>query len=134
MQQYKCGCFCGSVQFEIGLKELALTVCHCSMCRKLTGSTGFASVEAGREFRKISDEGLSVFASSEVGERGFCRKCGTSLFYHYKPTDEYFVPPALIEGLPEEDVVFVEEIYYDNKPCYYAYANETIKKDEAFFQ
>ena len=52
------------------------------------------------------------------------------MFDHYKPMNAYFVPPAIIENLPNEKIKFVEEIYYDNKPCYYAFANDTKKSYE----
>ncbi|MEI5995111.1 GFA family protein [Candidatus Enterococcus mansonii] len=134
MKHYKGACFCGAVQFELDLKNFDLTICHCSMCRKLNGSTGFASLEAGESVHLIDKDGLSVLHSSTVGERAFCNQCGTSLFYRFKPTNEYFVPPAIISDLPEEKVNFVEEIFYDNKPCYYQFSNETIKKNEADFK
>ncbi|ALS37523.1 hypothetical protein ABID30_001496 [Enterococcus rotai] len=134
MNHYKGACFCHSVQFELDLKNLDLTVCHCSMCRKLTGSTGFASLEAGESVHFTTTDGLSILHTSDFGERGFCNKCGTSLFYRFKASNEYFVPPAIIAELPEDKVNFVEEIFYDNKPCYYAFSNDTIKKDEAYFQ
>lgn len=134
MKKFKGACFCQSVQFEFDLKNFDLTVCHCSMCRKLNGSTGFASLESGETVHFTSTEGLSILHSSENGERGFCSKCGTSLFYRFKPSNEYFIPPAIITDLPEEKVNFVEEIFYDNKPCYYAFSNDTVKKNEVDFQ
>lgn len=134
MNHYKGACFCESVQFELDSKNFDLTICHCSMCRKLTGSTGFASLEAGGNVHFTKTDGLSILNSSEVGERGFCHKCGTSLFYRFKPTNEYFVPPAIISDLPEEKITFIEEIFYDNKPCYYEFSNETVKKNAADFQ
>lgn len=107
-----------------------MSVCHCSMCRKLTGSTGFASLEFKDDITYISRENLGTYDSSPNATRGFCKKCGTSLFDHYKPMNAYFVPPAIIENLPDEKIKFVEEIYYDNKPCYYTFANDTKKSYE----
>ncbi|WP_086313777.1 hypothetical protein A5821_001314 [Enterococcus sp. 7F3_DIV0205] len=134
MDRYKGACFCEAVQFELNLKNLDLTICHCSMCRKLTGSTGFASLEAGESLHLMNTDGLSILDSSTVGERAFCNKCGTSLFYRFKSSNEYFVPPAIISDLPEENIKLIEEIFYDNKPCYYEFSNNTIKKNEADFQ
>ncbi len=39
--------------------------------------------------------------------------------------ETYFVPTMIIENLPKEQINYVEEIYFDNKPCYYSVANET---------
>jgi len=134
MNHYQGTCFCGSVRFEVDLKNFDLTVCHCSMCRKLNGSTGFGSLEAGESVRFTTSDGLTILNSSEIGERGFCNQCGTSLFYRFKPSNEYFVPPAIITDLPEEKINFIEEIFYDNKPCYYEFSNDIVKKNEEDFQ
>lgn len=130
MTKFKCSCFCSSVKFEGTLTSFKMAVCHCSMCRKLTGSTGFASLEFKDDVIFVSKDELATFDSSPDATRGFCKRCGTSLFDHYKPMNAYFVPPAIIEELPEDKIEFVEEIYYDNKPCYYSYANETKKELE----
>ena len=130
MSKYNCSCFCGSVRFEASLTSYNMSVCHCSMCRKLTGSTGFASLEFKDDITYISRENLGTYDSSSNATRGFCKKCGTSLFDHYKPMNAYFVPPAIIENLSDEKIKFVEEIYYDNKPCYYTFANDTKKSYE----
>lgn len=134
MSTYKCSCFCKSVQFEATLKNLDLVICHCSMCRKLAGSTGFASLEFANDVTFFQKEYLSVFNSSEFAERGFCSNCGTTLFDHFKPAKAFFVPPAVIENLPEEKIQFVEEIYFDNKPSYYSYANKTKTMNESDFK
>ncbi|MBP1044277.1 GFA family protein [Vagococcus sp. BWB3-3] len=131
--KYRCTCFCKAVCFEVTLKSFELTICHCQMCRKLNSSTGFASIECGSSVIFNSIDNLVILTSSAEGERGFCNLCGTSLFFKFKKTNEYFVPPAIIEKLPESEVVFSEEIFYDNKPCYYSYSNKTTKRLESEF-
>lgn len=133
MMDYTCSCFCGRVRFEIELKNFNLEVCHCSACRKLMGATGFAGLECVGKLNWLSEERAAVFQSSERGERGFCEHCGSSLYFQFLPTHTFFVPIAVVTDLPEEKVRFVEEIYYDSKPCYYSFANATCKKTAADF-
>jgi hypothetical protein len=74
----KGSCLCGGIRFEID-KVDALTHCHCSICRKLTGAA-FATYAhvAADEFRFLSGEDLIVQYESTPGSfRGFCRVCGS---------------------------------------------------------
>ena len=64
------------------------------------------------------------FASSDWAERGFCAKCGTHLFYHLLQADEYILPAGLFQ---EESFTLASEIFIDEKPGFYAFANQTHK-------
>ena len=58
---------------------LALTTCHCSICRKLSGSAFGTYAHVGKNaFRWISGEDLITRYESAPGSvRGFCRVCGS---------------------------------------------------------
>lgn len=74
-------CECGQVAFEVDEVRETVTICHCSQCRRTSGhlwGSTHASFDAVRFSRQ---EGLVWFASSEFAKRGFCRFCGSSLFY-----------------------------------------------------
>jgi hypothetical protein len=59
----------------------AVTVCHCSQCRRTSGHL-WASTYAPFDALKFSaDDGLEWYSSSSRAARGFCRNCGSSLFY-----------------------------------------------------
>lgn len=76
-------CLCGAVKFSIEQEPFeAPTSCHCSQCRMWSGHA-FAAVSVPRESLKIDDPDghLCWFASSDVARRGFCGRCGTSLFW-----------------------------------------------------
>jgi hypothetical protein len=65
---------------------------------------------------------IAVYASSDWAERAFCRKCGTHLYYKLLATGEYFVPAGTSDST---DFELASQIYIDNKPPYYSFANET---------
>ena len=72
------GCQCGAVRFRVTQPLGRLAVCHCRMCQRATGNVFAPLVHAvGVEF----DGEPARFASSDVADRGFCRDCGTPLFY-----------------------------------------------------
>jgi len=77
----KGSCLCNAVNYEIGSAPDAMNLCHCSMCRKATGSAYgvFAHIRLER-FRWISDDDqVQRFQSSPGNFRAFCRKCGSNV-------------------------------------------------------
>jgi hypothetical protein len=77
------GCLCGAVRYEIAGKLTRASHCHCSMCRKQHGAAfgSYASVRRA-ELRWVSGEGeIARFESTPGIARGFCRRCGSTLFW-----------------------------------------------------
>ncbi len=66
----------------------------------------------------------TTYHSSEWAERGFCDKCGTHLFYHLLPGNQYILPAGIFQ---EHDFALINEIFIDQKPNYYEMKNETAK-------
>ncbi|OLQ70035.1 aldehyde-activating protein [Photobacterium proteolyticum] len=80
---HKGSCLCRAVRFEVSssLETTATDACHCKQCRKWTGHF-LASVEVPRDSLLINgSEYISWHHSSEKVRRGFCSKCGSSLFF-----------------------------------------------------
>lgn len=74
-------CLCGAVTFEVAGDIPAPDGCHCRACRKHSGHY-FASADVPRSAITISGEhDLGWYQSSEKARRGFCSKCGSSLFW-----------------------------------------------------
>ncbi|WP_100367767.1 GFA family protein [Yoonia maricola] len=74
-------CECGAVAFEIANARDTVTCCHCSQCRRTSGHY-WASTRADiADVTFTRDDGLSWFQSSKDARRGFCKNCGSSLFY-----------------------------------------------------
>lgn len=123
-------CLCGKVTIEVKDFHSEVGACHCSMCRKW-GSGPLLTVEAGTAGDiHIQPENLvSRYKSSEWAERGFCSNCGSNLFYHLLPTDAYSIPIDLFDD--QEEAALSTEVYYDQKPTYYDFANKTKKLTEA---
>jgi len=78
---HKGSCLCGTVTFEVDGELSPPDACHCSQCRKWTGHY-LASTDVPRARLRIDDGGgLEWFQSSEKVRRGFCSRCGASLFF-----------------------------------------------------
>ncbi len=115
-------CLCGAVNLKATKTSNKLHACHCTMCRRWGGGPVMA-VDCETEVEIDGQENMSVYDSSEWAERGFCKICGTHLFYRIKESGQYIVPIGLLDGL--QDVDFEGQIFIDEKPGYYDFANET---------
>ncbi len=76
-------CLCGEIQFSIELPALFCAHCHCTMCRRAHGA-GYVTwfgVEKSRLSLAAGRDHLAWYDSSDHGRRGYCRSCGSSLFF-----------------------------------------------------
>ena len=116
------GCLCGAVRFRATPRGREFGVCHCGMCRRWSAGP-FACIECDGEVEFESSEALGVYRSSEWAERGLCQRCGSPLFYRLVGKAHYFVS---IEAFDQrDDFVFASQIFIDEKPAYYAFADKT---------
>ncbi len=80
------GCLCGAVRFAARRPTLFCIHCHCHWCRRAYGAafvTWFGVVEEAFTITR-GTEHLVWYASSEQSSRGFCSRCGTTLFFRSK--------------------------------------------------
>jgi hypothetical protein len=121
-------CLCGAVTFSAEEVELEHHACHCGMCRRWSGGSGFLAA-AARGVSFASGEQLGVYDSSEWAQRGFCKHCGTTLFYFLKPTQSYLMSVgSFVDQAPFR---LVREIFIDKKPAGYAFAGDHPRWTEA---
>jgi hypothetical protein len=126
-------CLCGEVSFNAATVDVHVGACHCRMCRKWGGAP-YLSVDCGTDIKFEGQQHIGVFASSQWAERGFCKLCGTHLFYRLKGKQQYFVPVGLFDD--NQQWQFDHQIFIDEKPAYYDFANQTenLTGAEAFAQ
>ena len=90
-------CLCGTVRFKAVPKNKDVGVCHCSMCRRWSGGP-LMVLDCGDAVEYEDESDIEVFKSSKWGERGFCKNCGTALFWKLKGLDYYFVPVGTFDN------------------------------------
>jgi hypothetical protein len=90
------------VQFESGPFDSMLH-CHCAMCRKHHGAA-FGSYASARRAEFRWTDGVALvgrFASSPGIERGFCTRCGSTLFWDaLENRDSFGVALGTLDGDP----------------------------------
>lgn len=86
MNQLHGGCLCGAVEYVVTDDFKYMGFCHCSECRKFSGSA-FSAMGgvASTSFKVLKgQENIQHYGKSEDTVLGFCRLCGSSL-YAQKP-------------------------------------------------
>ncbi len=74
-------CLCGAVTFAVDAELPAPDACHCTQCRRQSGHY-FVSTDVPKDSLAIhGGEHLTWYRSSEKVQRGFCSRCGSSLFF-----------------------------------------------------
>jgi len=85
------GCQCGAVRYALLSEPTDPSICHCRMCQKAFGNyiAPLAGVPMADLVWTRGEPGR--FRSSDEVERGFCRDCGTPLFYRVLARDRISV-------------------------------------------
>ena len=78
----KGSCLCGGVQFEVTPPFIRANHCHCSRCRKHSGTAVCTQAMVKKDQFKLlkGKELIKVFGRREGGTKVFCKECGSSLF------------------------------------------------------
>ncbi len=79
------GCLCGAVRYTLKGELLWAGHCHCESCRRQTSSpiTSFFSIYE-KDMMFHGDKSIGTYQSSADVERGFCKECGTPIYYMNK--------------------------------------------------
>jgi hypothetical protein len=94
-------CLCGNISFSINLPSKWVAHCHCSLCQRSSGAAFVTWVGVAESDCDILDEGnrLTWFSSTAEGQRGFCSRCGSSIFFRSpRWPNELHVTRANIHG------------------------------------
>lgn len=97
-------CNCGSVRFAVDAAPKGIYVCHCSICRRSTGSHGIAVIVIPNEAFRWTAGQDNIQKWSKPGsswETWFCRTCGARVPGH-NDASRMFVPAGTLSGTDSE--------------------------------
>ncbi len=125
-------CLCGQVHYEISGNLGIFQYCHCSRCRKFTGSA-FASnlLVKPDQFRWLAGRELVVsYAPPETKHftTAFCRSCGSSLPWAAKSGKAVVIPAGTLDETPP--LKPTQNIFCASAAEWYAPASELPQHDE----
>ncbi len=125
-------CLCGGVRFEIAGKVSGIGQCHCSLCRKVSGTASEAALLTARQsLRWVTGEDLiQSFAKRTDWTTSFCRVCGCPV-PELRANGKLFAVPA--GSLDDDPGTRVEQhIYIGSKAAWDEIAGDAPQyKEEA---
>lgn len=111
-------CLCGAVSFEATGPLRGVVYCHCSQCRKQSGHYYAATNVSDTALTVHGSDNVTWYSASDFARRGFCRTCGSVLFWKSNTEDYTSVMAGAFEesgALRGEMHIFVADKgqYYD---------------------
>ena len=110
-------CLCGGVVYRIRGPMRDVIECHCTACRKTTGHYLAATQAWTDDFEFETADGLRWYASGPHSRRGFCERCGATLFFEFTGSGKISIAAGTLDGKTGLKTAF--GIYADDKRDYY---------------
>jgi hypothetical protein len=110
-------CLCGGIRYRAALPVAHASHCYCTMCQKQHGAAAGSYVNVASAGFVIAQgaELVTEYASSDHGRRGFCRVCGSTLFWRStEAPDRIAITLGTLE--PEYAGPVERELHLDTKP------------------
>lgn len=114
----KGSCLCGGITFEFDQAAGPFEICHCSRCRKVTGSIGMPAIAIKKSaFRYLTGQALiktyaaPLLHSPPSYTCTFCSQCGSPVPMPTDEFDEIEIPAGLLDddpGIKPDKHIFIE--------------------------
>ncbi|NJM49771.1 MAG: GFA family protein [Sphingomonadales bacterium] len=119
-------CLCGAVRFTVAGDLAPPDACHCSQCRKQSGHY-WASTDVPEERLEIEGaQNISWYQSSEKIRRGFCKICGSILFWD--PVHRPWTAIAMGAFDPPTGTRLHKHIFTAEKGDYYDIGDDVVQE------
>lgn len=116
------GCLCGGVTYEITGPLREVIACHCSHCRKTSGHFVAATACDDKDLKFVKLATIAWYRSSPHAERGFCNRCGSTMFYRHDHGNLTSIMAGTIDG--PTGVKLTRHIHVATKGDYYDIADD----------
>ncbi|WP_254025139.1 GFA family protein [Mesorhizobium ventifaucium] len=122
-------CLCGAVQYAVADEFIYAANCHCSNCRRTTGSAfkPFAGIERERLSLTKGEDNVLIFGE-ETGHDAHCKTCG-SLLYSVV-SDGAFVHVTMGTLVDEPAIRPTQHIFVGSKAKWFTIADDLPQYEE----
>ncbi len=128
------GCLCGGVRFEVRDSLLDVVNCHCSKCRRFHGHVGAYTATERENLILVQSETLKWFRSTTDEtpnvHRGFCRNCGSSLFWDPRGQPRISIAAGAIDA--PTGLATTGHVWVSQRGDYYEITDDLIQHHERF--
>lgn len=120
-QTVKGSCLCGAVAYEITGPFKIFQYCHCSRCRKITGSAFSPNIFVSPDqFKWLRGEiyiNRYELPGAKYFKTCFCKQCGSTLPWTVKTGVNVVVPAGTLDETP--DIEPAQNIFCRSKAAWY---------------
>ena len=105
-------CLCGGIQLKTKGPLRHVSNCHCYQCMKTHGNYAAYTNTPEKDIKFIKKRTLKWFRSSKRAKRGFCNKCGASMFFKRLGSENISIAAGMFKNptkLKTKMNIFVEE-------------------------
>ncbi len=128
----KGSCLCGAVNYQIEGPFKIFQYCHCSRCRKFTGSAYASNLFVPPErFRWTSGEGMIrryEHPDAKYFATNFCKQCGSSLPWAVKGGKNIIVTAGTLDDDPGIKPMW--NLFWRSKASWYEESSDLPRHDE----
>ena len=110
-------CLCGGVKIRTKGKLRHVINCHCRQCMKTHGNFAAYTSCAEDDLTFINKKTLKWFESSKIAKRGFCSRCGASMFYKLIKSKNISIAAGMMSN--PTNLKTQSNIFIKNKLDYY---------------
>lgn len=125
-------CLCGAVSYQFQGPEYVFQYCHCSRCRKFTGSAHAANIIIDpKQFEWLGGEDMiGRFEHPEAKHFAtcFCKKCGSSLPWKAQTGGAVIIPAGTLDEDP--GIKPSQNIFWKDRACWRAEVDSLPQHDE----
>jgi len=125
----KGSCLCGGIKFSTKGFHRNVSNCHCKQCMKTHGNFAAYTMIQKKNVKFLSKKTLKWFKSSTRAKRGFCKRCGASVFFQINNTENIHIAAGLFNKSLK--VKTFRNIFTKNKLKYYK-LDKTIPKFDRY--
>ena len=94
----KASCLCGGIQLRTHGYHRDVHNCHCIQCMKTHGHYAAYTNVQQQDVKFLKKRTLKWFRSSKRAKRGFCNKCGASLFFKVITSKNISIAAGMLDG------------------------------------
>ncbi len=118
-------CLCGGIQLKIKGPLRHVSNCHCRQCMKTHGNYAAYTNALEKDIKFIKKRTLKWFKSSKKARRGFCNKCGASIFFKFLGSDDISIAAGMFQNPTK--LKTTKNIFVKGKLDYYKLNNTLLK-------
>jgi hypothetical protein len=120
--QHTGSCLCGGVTFSVRGKIRDVVWCHCGQCLHWHGHFGGYTASTWPDIELRGTDKIAWYDSSDTARRGFCRDCGSSLFWEAARRQYVSIAAGALDQ--PTGLVTARHIFAEDKGDYYRIADD----------